>query len=71
MKNQTAIEWLVSKIMYAVDMPAKKQVELVQKALAMEKEQIEEAYSEGCLDEHYRQSKTGEKYFNSTYNKAL
>ena len=57
--NQTAVEWLVDELLDGkLLMPS-----LIEKAKAMEKEQIKDAYDEGDI-----QLVNAEQYYNQTYN---
>ena len=67
MVQQTAVEWLyneLTKVWYDV----KSSQELLEKAKAMEKDQIMNAYVDGKpLD--FSQSENARQYYNETYNK--
>ena len=75
--KQTAIEWLVEFINSDQYQKAFGQtyisVELVEQALAMEKDQIEDAYTEGYDIRDSRgdlsDNPTSEQYYNETYGK--
>ena len=69
--KQTSIEWLVKQLKergYAGEFPPHL---LFEQAKAMEKEQIIEAYCQGCLDitkdENIFPRETSEQYYNETY----
>jgi predicted kinase len=69
MKNQTAVEWLVNELNQKIDfIPMDKWDiirDIVQQALAMEKEQIIDAY---YYDPNCGKIKDdGEQYYNETY----
>ena len=54
MNKQTAVEWLIDEIRLAIkneDLNAIKISKLKMQAKAMEREQIEQAYIQGCWDE--------------------
>ena len=72
MKKQTALEWLVDQCNNWSGICNGEFIdpEIVDKAKAMEKEQIEEAYSEGKFDQYYYTTKEAEQYYNETYNKT-
>ena len=69
MNKQTAVEWLVkelnSEINYIPMVHWDKIRGLVQKAKAMEKEQIVEAYWDGACN--WDNEKTAEQFYNETY----
>lgn len=72
-KKQTAVEWLVDKLMKGefINSPN----ELIEQAKEMEKEQIINAYDEGydVRDDmgSLSTNPTGEDYYNETYNNNL
>ena len=72
MKNQTSIEWLIKELNKNVNFVPMVHWdairEIVQKALAMEKQQIIEAYEDFATNE-IGELLTGEQYYNQTYNK--
>lgn len=59
----TAVEWLVNEVNSDCLNSAFIRHELIEKAKAMEKEQIKDAYSQGALDSKYMPY----KYYNETY----
>lgn len=75
----TAVDWLQEQVQSNLSEPmSPKFAELFEKAREMEREQIEQAYVEGCLDtygveamgivksdEYY-----AEQYYNQTYGKS-
>jgi hypothetical protein len=66
--KQTAIDWLYSQISFnGLDDP---DGEVLKKAKQMEKEQIKDAFTDGCIGELYEINAyyTSEKYYNETYN---
>lgn len=73
MAQQTAVEWLIDKLSNAKaeDVNATLEVRLIcQKAKAMEKDQIAEAYRIGVEEDVYiNPLRTGNEYYNETYNK--
>ena len=77
MAQQTAVEWFeknISKyISYHYDKAYEEHDEVTkifEQAKAMEKEQISEAYRKGVEEDVYNNPlKTGEEYYNETYNK--
>jgi hypothetical protein len=84
MAKQTAVDWLIDRLLDGsirfeeTDMGfliSMKNGDEIDKAKAMEKEQITNAYSDGVFDgtltdEFYEDSKvSGEQYYNETYNK--
>jgi hypothetical protein len=66
MAQQTAVEWLYEQLFQVklgtiqVDKP-----NLFEQAKAMEKEQIIDAFDNGCIN----QDLIGKEYYNETYNK--
>ena len=75
-KKQTAVEWLIDHITYSSDygqrfISFKEATDLniyFQKALAMEKEQIGNAYVKGQSDcDMFTMESEVEQYYNSTY----
>ena len=67
--KQTAVEWLYDRFLfagYAIPTAWKEQ------AKQMEKEQIKDAYTDGCIGELYELNAyyTSEKYYNKTYDKG-
>jgi hypothetical protein len=66
-KQQTAVEWLVDNLHY---LHSTKWDDIVERAKAMEKEQIIEAYQQGVTDEYgdtIMFTTEGEDYYNQTY----
>ena len=72
MKNkQTAVEWLEQQFIWNELMP-KWIYDYFQQAKAMEKEQIKDAYVEGCGDWFLHEAtdkNRAEQYYNETYDK--
>lgn len=72
MSNQTAVEWLVNEVNSDCLNSAYISPELIKQAKKMEKEQMIDAYKEGCLD-YILDEKTdkvrAEQYYNKTYKK--
>jgi len=66
--KQTAVEWLVNVVNSCI---ASDYIpnEIVKQAKAMEKEQIKDAFTDGCIGELYELNAyyTSEKYYNETY----
>ena len=73
MKQQTAVEWLVEQLAPSVSLQQKYIDELLEQAKAMEKEQIIEAYFNGCeIGEMFNNENRAfitdsEQYYNETY----
>ena len=72
--KQTAVEWLVTQLegeesLVARIVGLKEYNQIIKQAKQMEKEQIKEAYVDGCLGEMYELSATytAEEYYNKTY----
>ena len=69
--KQTAVEWLLDSLDYNQNMLGIK--EILEKAKLIEKEQIVEAYCNGCLDitkdENIFPRETSEQYYVKTYKK--
>jgi hypothetical protein len=67
--KQTAVEWLLDSLDYNQNMLGIK--EILEKAKLIEKEQIVEAYCNGCLDitkdENIFPRETSEQYYNEIY----
>ena len=64
-KKQTAVEWLIEKLDYFHQTNGF--IEIVEKAKAMEKEQIMDAITYGCSD--WGSVKNAEAYYNKNFNK--
>ena len=64
--KQTAVEWLIGKMAHII--PSSFNI-LIEEAKQMEKDQIKEAYVDGCVGEMYELSATytAEEYYNKTY----
>jgi hypothetical protein len=66
--KQTAVEWFIDWLM---DNPiiSDGYIEAMTKAKAIEKEQIKDAWTDGCIGELYELNAyyTSEKYYNQTY----
>ena len=65
MKKQTAVEYLVDQLLPKV--LTAEQYYHIQKAKSMEKEQIIDAWDNGCEDDGIIDN--AEQYYNETYNK--
>jgi hypothetical protein len=64
--KQTAVEWLYNRFLFAgYAIPT----EWKEQAKQMEKEQIKDAFTDGCIGELYELNAyyTSEKYYNETY----
>ncbi len=64
--KQTAVEWLVEQLqIFATE----EEMNIIEQAKAMEKEQITTAYRVGKVDANFPPDKptTGEQYFNKTF----
>ena len=66
----TAVEWLVKKLEESGIPLMKDELEMIQQAKQMEKEQIEKAYQQGALDGYEPNYGSGEQYYNETYGKS-
>jgi hypothetical protein len=66
--KQTAINWFEEKIVNT-QMISKWMYDYLQEAKQMEKEQIKDAFTDGCIGELYELNAyyTSEKYYNQTY----
>ena len=66
--KQTAVEWLEKQLIWNELMP-KWVHDYFQQAKQMEKEQIKDAFTDGCIGELYELNAyyTSEKYYNETY----
>jgi hypothetical protein len=74
MKNkQTAVEWLELRLKKKFDIYGDKDdfKEMFQQAKQMEKEQIRDAWTDGCIGELYELNAyfSSGKYYNETYGK--
>jgi hypothetical protein len=79
MAQQTAVEWLIDRLLHGSIrfeetqmgfLIAMKNGDEIEQAKAMEKEQISEAYRKGLKEDVYNNPlKTGNEYYNETYNK--
>ena len=79
MKQQTAVEWLIGQLKeydfadikddenYIIKIPAWVLTEKEEQAKQMEKEQIIDAWDNGCEDDGIIDN--AEQYYNETYNK--
>jgi hypothetical protein len=75
--KQTAVEWLEEFLHFECKYSLNNEViinydvldNIIMKAKQMEKEQIKEAYVDGCIGEKYELSATytAEEYYNKTY----
>jgi hypothetical protein len=76
MRNkQTAIDWVFTQLdgeesLVARIVGFKEYNQIIEQAKAMEKEQIKDAFTDGCIGELYELNAyyTSEKYYNKTYN---
>ena len=66
---KTAVEWLEEKIQNNIHHTIKIPLEYFEQAKAMEKEQIIDAYNEGCIDGLQDQMKLGKGYYETTFKK--
>jgi ABC-type thiamine transport system substrate-binding protein len=76
MKQETAVQWLIEKFnIYLPSIHQKGLEENFKQALAIEKEQILDAYRHGRTDEKSGiekwHNRTALKYFNDTYTETL
>jgi hypothetical protein len=72
MKKQTAVEWLFAHLLPHLDWSKTEDRnrfrQLEQEALAIEKDQISQAYTTGVEEDVYSNPlRTGEMYYNETY----
>jgi disulfide oxidoreductase YuzD len=72
MKNQTAVEWLLNEIdMQFPHINIRWKQVMIEKALEMEKEQIEDAFNNGVNSEDFFyppfEISESEQYYNETY----
>ena len=70
--KQTAVDWLIDMLVTGNEITLKgENYKLFDRAQAMEKEQIVEAYCNGCLDitkdENIFPRETSEQYYNETF----
>ena len=67
MKKQTSVEWLVNELIeLGMGYPLNEAIEKIDQAIAMEKEQIVDAYKS---DRHPCSDEDAEQYYNETYSK--
>jgi len=64
MEKQTAVEWLLDNIHY---LHSTRWKEIIEQALAMEEDQIMNAWVSGVISED---DMTSKKYYNETYEKS-
>lgn len=66
---KTAVEWLLEEMSAKdwYDLPKSIKNDIVEQAKAMEKEQIMDAYNQGCNDYDEFGYKRIEEYYNETY----
>lgn len=66
---KTAVEWLLEEMSAKdwFDLPKSIKNDIVEQAKAMEKEQIMDAYNQGCNDYDELGYKRIEEYYNETY----
>lgn len=69
-KKQTAVEWLKQKIKEQGVTHYFTINELIRKAIQMEREQIEEAFSHGLAEEYYDSGLTKSEYYTQTYGEC-
>lgn len=74
--KQTAVNWLIERLTNRQNgvfdgFPIMSLDEMYEQAKQMEKEQIKDAFTDGCIGELYELNAyyTSEKYYNETYNK--
>jgi hypothetical protein len=69
--KQTAVEWLIQELGEYFPHEIGGIHLMVDKAKQMEKEQIKDAFTDGCIGELYELNAyyTSEKYYNETYGK--
>ena len=65
MENKTAVEWLVEQL-FELRNPTLNQIEIIQQAKEIEKQQIIDAYTFGLGDEYVIGS---ENYYRNKFNK--
>jgi hypothetical protein len=67
--KQTAVDWLVEKLDNNLDINHSWRTrQYIEQAKQMEKEQIQEAYTEGCFTESWT-LKSSEEYYKENYEK--
>jgi hypothetical protein len=69
--KQTAVEWLIEELGEYFPHEIGGIHLMVEQAKQMEKEQIKDAFTDGCIGELYELNAyyTSEKYYNETYGK--
>ena len=68
--RQTALEWLEEQMKTWGDLPRWMRDDIVEKAKAMEKEQIVETYNKAHSDGYKDIDKFGEQYYNERFKKS-
>jgi hypothetical protein len=68
MKKQTAVEWLVAQVNADCLNSVFITPDLIDKAKAMEKEQMIDAYDYGYTEGWHMDEHKSEQYYNETYN---
>ena len=66
MKKQTAVEWLLFEMSKNGLLPNGIPNEIHKQAKEMEKQQIMDAYEDGCC--YWDSEKSSEQYYNQTFN---
>ena len=71
MNKETAVEWFVKELFKKIDY-IQVDPKLIEQAIAMEKEQIEDAWDKRCShgvvsQTWHIETKNGEQYYNETY----
>jgi len=67
MEKQTAVDWLVEKLKENGVNFWQEEIEMIEEAKEMEKEQIRDAFNAGINDECIGGNKSPEQYYNETY----
>lgn len=66
--KQTAIEWLESQL-FELRNPTLTQIEIIEEAKEMEKQQIEDAWNNGLCNWDNTDDFNAEQYYNETFKK--
>jgi predicted secreted protein len=66
--EKTAVEWLINQLKESIGL---KDMQVIEKAKEMEKQQIIDAFNKGFVTDQWDKSKENkaEQYYNETFNK--
>jgi len=66
--KQTAFEWLIDQL-FKLRYPTLNQIEIMEQAKEMEKQQIIDAYQQGFNNAYFNNPLSKEQYYNETFKK--